>query len=332
VLSVPLALRQREIEREIDQLYRGVLVGAVIVVLFAAGLGASVAGRISDPVARLTRAARQIAAGRLDVRVVADTADELRRLVDDFNTMTSTLAAQRAELARTQQIKAWAQMARQVAHEIKNPLTPIQLSAEHLQRVHEDQGRPLGAVFDQCLTTILRQVRLLRQIAGEFSTFAAEPTARPGSVAVTDLVEDVVGPYRPGLGRKHTIEVDVPATLPPLWIDRTLILRALTNVVENALQAMPDGGTLRVSAVLDGAMTEIAVRDTGVGMDAESVRRAFEPYFSTKTAGSGLGLANAKRNVELCGGSMTLSSEFGRGTTVTLRLPVAAPHAGSSPA
>ena len=98
VLSVPLALRQREIEREIDELYRGVLVGAVIVVLFAAGLGASVAGRISDPVARLTRAARQIAAGRLDVRVVADTADELRRLVDDFNTMTvhARRAARRA--------------------------------------------------------------------------------------------------------------------------------------------------------------------------------------------------------------------------------------------
>ena len=175
VLSVPLALRQREIEREIDELNRGVLVGAVFVVLFAAGLGASVAGRISDPVARLTRATRQIAAGRLDVRIVADTADELRRLVDDFNTMAATLGAQRAELARTHQLKAWAEMARQVAHEIKNPLTPIQLAAEHLQRVHEDQHRPLGAVFDQCVTTILGQVRLLRQIAGEFSTFAGEP-------------------------------------------------------------------------------------------------------------------------------------------------------------
>src|SRR4029077_5202014 len=100
---------------------------------------------------------------------------------------------------------------------------------------------------------------------------------------------------------------------------RTLILRALTNVVENALQAMPDGGTLRVSASLDRAMAEIAVSDTGVGMDAEAGGGAFGPYFSTKTAGSGLGLANAKRNVELCGGTMTLSSEFGRGTTVTLR-------------
>jgi signal transduction histidine kinase len=326
VLSVPLALRQREIEREIDELYRGVLVGAVIVVLFAAGLGASVAGRISDPVARLTQAARQIAAGRLDVRVVAETADELRRLVDDFNTMTSTLASQRAELARTQQLKAWAEMARQVAHEIKNPLTPIQLAAEHLQRVHEDSKRPLGAVFDQCVTTILRQVRLLRQIAGEFSTFAAEPVARPTVVAVPELIEEVVAPYRPGLGRHHRIDVDTAPDLPAVLVDRTLVARALTNVIENALQAMPDGGRLHIAAERKGAAVEVAIRDTGVGMDKESVRRAFEPYFSTKTAGSGLGLANAKRNVELCGGTMTLESEAGRGTTVTLTLPAAPPR------
>ncbi len=332
VLSVPLALRQREIEREIDDLYRGVLVGAVIVVLFAAGLGASVAGRISDPVARLTQAARQIAAGRLDVRVVAETADELRRLVDDFNTMAATLASQRAELARTHQLKAWAEMARQVAHEIKNPLTPIQLAAEHLQRVHEDSKRPLGGVFDQCVTTILRQVRLLRQIAGEFSTFAAEPVARPGVVSVPELIEDVVGPYRPGLGRQHRIDVDAPTDLPPVWIDRTLVARALTNVIENALQAMPEGGRLHLAAARAGATVEIAIRDTGVGMDTEAVRRAFEPYFSTKTVGSGLGLANAKRNVELCGGTMTLESEAGRGTTVTLTLPAVPPPGASAPA
>ncbi len=155
VLSVPLASRQREIELESDELYRGVLVGSVVVVLFAAGLGAWFASRVSDPVSRLTRATRLIAAGRLDVRIAADTADELRRLVDDFNTMTATLVAQRAELARANQLKAWNEMARQVAHEIKNPLTPIQLAAEHLQRVHIDQGRPLGSVFDQCVDTVL---------------------------------------------------------------------------------------------------------------------------------------------------------------------------------
>ena len=324
VLSVPLALRQREIAQQLEQLNRGMLIAAVIVVLFAAGLGASVAGRVSDPVARLTRATRQIAAGRLDVRIVADTADELRRLVDDFNSMAETLAAQRSELARTNQLKAWAEMARQVAHEIKNPLTPIQLAAEHLQRVHEDQGRPLGAVFDQCVTTIVRQVRLLRQIASEFSNFAGQPAPRPAVIPVASLVNDVLEGYR--VGGQVRLEVDLPERLPPVRVDRTLILRALTNIVENAVQAMPGGGTLGVRAAAHDAGVSIVIGDTGVGMDAVAVERAFEPYFSTKTAGSGLGLANAKRNIELSGGTISLVSTTGVGTTVTITLPAAPPH------
>ena len=329
VLTVPLATRQREIDAQIDELNRGVLVGAVVVVLFAAGLGASVAGRVSDPVARLTRATRLIAAGRLDVRLVADTADELGRLVEDFNSMARTLVANREELARSNQLQAWAEMARQVAHEIKNPLTPIQLAAEHLQRVHEDQNRPLGAVFDQCLSTVLGQVRLLRRIASEFSNFAGQPTPRFAPADVAAIVESVVGPYRLGVSDRITITVSLPPDLPAVHVDRTLIARAFTNLVENAVQAMASGGTLLVSGrrVPDGV--ELTFADTGPGMDAEGVRRAFEPYFSTKTAGSGLGLANARRHIELCHGTIQLSSTEGAGTTVTVTLPTAAPPGGA---
>ncbi len=330
VISVPLGTRQREIEHEIDELNRRMLVGAVVVVLFAAGLGASVAGRVSDPVARLTRAARQIAAGRLNVRIVADTADELRRLVDDFNTMAETLVTQRAELARTNQLKAWAQMSRQVAHEIKNPLTPIHLAAEHLQRVHEDHGRPMGAVVEQCVGTILRQVRLLRQIASDFSNFAAEPTPRFEVVDVADLIDEVVGPYEPGTAGRVEIVRDVAPDLPAVRIDRTLVARALTNLIENAIQAMPEGGRITLVARAAASAVTVGVTDTGVGMDLEAAGRAFEPYFSTKTGGSGLGLPNAKRYVELSGGTVTLASAPGRGTTITLNLPADHPEEHAS--
>jgi nitrogen fixation/metabolism regulation signal transduction histidine kinase len=221
-------------------------------------------------------------------------------------------------------------MARQVAHEIKNPLTPIQLAAEHLQRVHADSNRPLGAVFDQCVTTILGQVKLLRQIAGEFSTYAVEPTVRPDFVQMPILIDDVVRPYRAGLSAKVRVEVDVSSSVPPAWIDRTLVSRALTNLFENALQAMPDGGTLRVGAVAASGAIVLTVSDTGVGMDTEQVQRAFEPYFSTKTGGSGLGLPNAKRNIERCGGTLTIASAPGRGTTMTVTLPVAPPAHGEA--
>jgi signal transduction histidine kinase len=323
ILTVPLATRQREIEREIDELTRGVLAGTVLLVVFAAALGASVAARVSDPVARLTRATRLIAAGRLDERLVADTADELGRLVEDFNSMTDTLVAQRAELARANQLKAWAEMSRQVAHEVKNPLTPIQLAAEHLQRVHDDQGRPLGGVVDLCLNTILKQVKLLRRIASEFSTFATQPTQRLEPVQIAELLESVVEPYRPGLPENVRLQLDLASSLPLVRCDRTQMARALTNLVENALQAMPNGGSLRVAAHTDGTSVVIAVTDTGAGMDAEGARRAFEPYFSTKTGGSGLGLANAKRIVEGSGGAIALSTVPGQGTTVTITLPSA---------
>jgi signal transduction histidine kinase len=330
VLVVPLANRQREIEREVDDLNRGVLVGATLVILFAAGLGASVAGRVSDPVSRLTRATRLIAAGRLDVRITADTADELRRLVDDFNSMTETLVAQRAALARTNQLKAWNEMARQVAHEIKNPLTPIQLATEHLQRVHDDRGQPLGSVFAQCVSTILGQVRLLRQIASEFSNFAGEPQSRPEAVALPALLASLVEPYRLGLAGRITLRVDAPEDLPAILADRTLLSRALTNLIENAIQAMPGRGELAIAATRDDDRVRMTVADTGVGMDEATAARAFEPYFSTKTGGSGLGLANARRNIEMSGGTVELSSTPGVGTRITITLPVAAPPAASA--
>jgi signal transduction histidine kinase len=323
VLSIPLASRQREIEREIDELNRGVLVGAVFVVLFAAALGASVAGRISDPVKRLSDATRLIADDKLDVRLVAETSDELSRLIDDFNTMAERLRANRAELARANQLEAWAEMARQVAHEIKNPLTPIQLATEHLDHVHTDRGRPLGAAFEQCVTTILRQVRLLRQIASEFSTFAGQPTPRLAAVPLPEVLEEIVQPYRIGLRADCTIDLQVPAELPRVWADRTLIARALTNLMENALQAMPGGGVLRIATDTDESdesTVAVTFTDTGVGMDAEAAARAFEPYFSTKTGGSGLGLANARRNIEICGGSIVLTSAPGQGTSVRVTL------------
>src|SRR5262245_64303299 len=116
--------------------------------------------------------------------------------------MARDLQRQRAELERTNRLEAWAEMARQVAHEIKNPLTPIQLNAEHLRRVHADRGEPLGPVLQQSVGTILDQVKLLRQIASEFSSFGSSPTAKPSDVDVSTLLHEIVDPYRAGLSER----------------------------------------------------------------------------------------------------------------------------------
>ena len=322
MLTVPLTSRQQEIETQIDTLDRRVLLGALLFVFGGAGIGYWLAERIADPVNRLTRATRRIARGDLDARIAATSSDELRRLVEDFNRMAGELQRQQKELERTHRLEAWAEMARQVAHEIKNPLTPIQLNAEHLRRVHADKGKPLSPVLEECVSTILTQVTLLRQIASEFSSFASSPTARPAPVDVGALLQETLHPYRVGLSDRIRFDVDIPDALPQVLADRTLVSRALTNVIENALHAMPGSGTLGVTASADPESVYIRVADTGVGMDAEALARAFEPYFSTKATGTGLGLPIARRNIELSGGTITVASERDRGTTVTLLLPI----------
>jgi signal transduction histidine kinase len=327
LVTVPVTLRPSEIERQIDELDRLVLFGAILFSLFGGATGYWFAERIAGPVNRLTRATRRIARGDLNARIAATSGDELGRLGQDFNQMAADLERQRTELERTQRLAAWADMARQVAHDIKNPLTPIQLSAEHLRRVNEDHGRPLSPVLDECVTAILGQVRLLRQIAGEFSSFASSPTARPEPTNLPALIEEVVAPYRTGLSGRISIVLEAQDDLPPVATDRTLLARALTNVLENALHAMPGTGELTVATRVirdrhPAAIIEIT--DTGVGMDEEALSKIFQPYFSTKATGTGLGLTIAKRNVELNGGTIQVASARGVGTTVTLTLPLAA--------
>ncbi len=203
IVTVPLPLRKLEIERQIDALDRQVIFGAVLFSLLGAGIGYWMAERIADPINRLSHATRRIARGDLDAHLAVASADELGRLVEDFNRMADDLKRQRADLERTQRLEAWADMARQVAHDIKNPLTPIQLSAEHAQRVNVDRGRPLSPVLDDCVHAILTQVSLLRQISSEFSSFASSPTARPEPTALAAIIDEVVTPYRTGLERAH---------------------------------------------------------------------------------------------------------------------------------
>jgi len=323
VLTVPLTTQQREIEREVDEIDRGVHLAALFFILVGAAMGLSMAERIADPVRRLTLATRRIASGDFDARIAVRSSDELRRLVDAFNSMAAELKAQRTQLERTHRLEAWAEMARQVAHEIKNPLTPIQLSAEHLRRVHADRGEPMGPVLEGCVNSILGQVRLLRQISSEFSNFASSPTARPALLDLPELVSEVVDPYRTGLEGRITIDNRVTGPLPPVFVDRMLIGRALSNIVENALHAMPGRGSLTLTAAAASGAVIVRISDTGVGMDEEALSRVFEPYFSTKATGTGLGLPIARRNVELSGGRIEVESVKGQGTTVILHLPTA---------
>jgi signal transduction histidine kinase/HAMP domain-containing protein len=227
------------------------------------------------------------------------------------------------ESMRSGRLAAWADMARRIAHEIKNPLTPIRLAAEHLQRVHQRQDPDFATTLDKTTTTILHQVEALREIASTFSLYARLPEKQPRLVAADDLLAETLAPYGDTLPPHVRLAVDRPDSLPSLWIDPALIKRALVNLIENSLQAMPDGGILTIRARTDAQLLHLEITDTGGGMDGATLERVFEPYFSTRDAGTGLGLAIARRTVEEHGGQLNARSQPGQGTTFAMVLPIA---------
>jgi signal transduction histidine kinase len=323
VLSIPLAPRQREVEATVDDLDRLIRLASLVFLGLAALLAHSVARRISGPISALTAATRRVAEGDLATRVAAVSRDELQTLVDSFNHMAGDLDRQRRDLERSNRLATWADMARQVAHEVKNPLTPIQLSAEHLRRVWRDRRSEFEGALDACTTTILQQVATLREIVTEFSAFARPPAAVPEAQAPLRLVEEVVAPYRAVLPPGVTLTVSAESDLPAIEGDRRLLGRAIVNLVENALQAVGDRGRIQVGLRTSEARSrvELTVTDSGPGIDAALVERVFEPFFSTKSGGSGLGLPLVRKIAEDHGGGVALARLPEGGTRALLWLP-----------
>jgi signal transduction histidine kinase len=241
------------------------------------------------------------------------------------------------DIVKSGRLAAWAEAARRVAHEVKNPLTPIQLSVEHVRRLWRAGDARFGTVLQECLDNIQGQVKALRQIATEFSAYARLPRLRPEPTRIEDLLSEVLRPYAAAPPQGVELTSIFEPGLPDLRVDRAVIMRVLVNLVENALQAMPAGGRLEIAARraprgaashpgrrAAGDTVRITVRDTGGGIEPAVLTRIFEPYFSTKSGGSGLGLAIARNAIEEHGGTIDIDSRPGAGTTVTIDLPAPA--------
>jgi signal transduction histidine kinase len=227
------------------------------------------------------------------------------------------------DMMRSNQLEAWAEMARAIAHEIKNPLTPIQLSTEHLTRLLRDRLAQPSPEIEACIENVTKQVRALREIAAEFSTYAKLPTLRTEPTDPVAFLREIAATYRSGPPPGVAVEERYEPT-PPIAADRRVLGRAIVNLVENALQAMPEGGTLTFAArPSPGGGTILTVADTGTGLDPSVQRHLFQPYFSTKSSGTGLGLAIVRRAVEAHGGSIDVESSQGEGTAFHIRLPAA---------
>ena len=226
------------------------------------------------------------------------------------------------EVLRAQRLQAWAEMARIIAHEIKNPLTPIRLSTEHMLEVQKRDPGHFDEVFERCTRNILRQVDELQQIAQEFSVYSRIPRldAQPGDLAAT--VGEVVETYSAASPPGVEVRFAAPPAALPARFDARLLRRALRNLLENALRASGRRGEVEVRVERRDGAAAITVADRGPGVPAELLQRIFDPYFSTHDTGTGLGLPIARRIVEEHGGTIAAKNRIGGGLEVVIMIPV----------
>lgn len=324
IVRVNLQNREAQVAAVLTDLDARMRLAALSLLAVATLLAWFLARRISGPVLEMTEASRRIAHGDLSVRVPVRTDDEVGDLALSFNSMARELARQQGEIERRERLAAWADMAAQVAHEVKNPLTPIQLSAEHLQRAYRASGLvsdSFASVVAVCTRTILESVHKLRDIAAEFAAFVREPADPRHRTDLAAVAGAVVAPYEGVLpeGLRLVTRIEGPCVT---LGETKLVERAIRNLIENSLQAVGSAGEIRVRCGVSGDSGELVIEDTGPGFDEETRARLFEPFFSTKTQGSGLGLALVRKVAEDLGGSASLERD-GAWTRATFRLPLA---------
>jgi nitrogen fixation/metabolism regulation signal transduction histidine kinase len=283
-------------------------------------LGLLLARRISRPVDALARGARAIADGELGHQVLARASGELAELVEAFNAMSRDLRTTTERAAVAERVAAWQGVARRLAHEIKNPLTPIRMSVETLLAAHRARRADFDEIFAESAKAVLEEVERLRRIVDEFSRFARLPKPVLGREDLSEIVASVLALYgAPGDGVR--LERDLAADL-LVEVDRDQITQVLINLLANAEQAMPAGGRVVVRAgAAAGGEVFLEVEDEGPGIRPEDRPRLFEPYFTTKEGGTGLGLAIALRIAQEHGGRLCEAGRPGRGACFRLELP-----------
>jgi signal transduction histidine kinase len=337
VLAVLLLANSRRGMVEVQRHIRAIAFGvAGIGILFAIGASLWIAARVSRPIEQLAAAAGEVAAGRWDAHVAVHGNDEVGALARSFNRMTSQLVEQRGQLVQSERVAAWRELARRLAHELKNPLFPLQLTVENMIRARQLSPAKFDSMFDEVFTegaaTLQSEIANLKTIIGRFSDFSRMPKPQKERIDVRDVVLRALTLYKPAM-QEHVppITLQSDADQSPLRIsaDPELLHRAISNLVLNAIDAMPEGGHLAASAARkDNGAIEIRVSDSGGGLAAEECERLFTPYYTTKEYGTGLGLAIVQSIVADHHGKVSVASRPGAGATFIIELPALDESAG----
>jgi two-component system nitrogen regulation sensor histidine kinase NtrY len=315
------------LERRIRWLALGVGAVGLLLGLLLSWWGAA---RVTRPVLKLAAAAREVSHGNWNARVDVRGNDEVGQLGKSFNQMTVQLVEQRERLVQVERVAAWRELARRLAHELKNPLFPLQTTVENLQRAREQNSGQFDEVFRESTGIMLSEIENLKAIVSRFSDFAKMPQPELAPVNLNEIVRTAVKLFEAQFGAVGrppiTPELHLEENLPIIQADATLLHRSIENLILNAMDAMPAGGVLmlRTQSIEGGVSLEVS--DTGTGLTPEESERIFTPYYTSKQHGSGLGLAIVQAIVADHGGRISVESESGVGTSFHIELPASPPH------
>jgi signal transduction histidine kinase len=310
-----------EVQQHIKAIAYGVAGGGI---LFAIAASLWIAARVSRPIEQLARAAGEVADGRWETRVSVGSHDEVGVLANTFNRMTSQLVEQRERLVQAERVAAWRDLARRLAHELNNPLFPLQLTVENMVRARHLPQEQCDEIFEESTATLMAEIANLKTIIARFSDFSKMPKPQEANLDVREVMQRVLALFAPTLDqREQSITLTTHIAPDPLMVsaDADLLHRALSNLVLNAIDAMPDGGTLTAVAARKSDVVQIRIADTGTGLTPEECQRLFTPYYTTKQHGTGLGLAIVQSVVADHHGTITVESIQGSGATFVIELP-----------
>jgi signal transduction histidine kinase len=277
------------------------------------------------PIHNIVDAAGRIAAGDLTPDLSTERRDEIGELTQSFNFMVQKLREKRAleeKLREVEHLSGIGQFVRDIAHEIRNPLNFISLSIDHLKEKYVPLENSKKEKFESLIISIKQEIQRLNRLVGDFLDYGRPIQLSLREVDLVGLIEEVMALVL-AKAEKDNIEINRQyEVLPKLSLDPELIKTCIFNIVLNAFQAMPDGGRLTVSTKTSDGKVSVVIEDTGIGVSRENLSKVFDPFFSTKEKGLGLGLAMTKRVVEEHGGKVEFQSKEGKGSTITMSFPI----------
>jgi nitrogen fixation/metabolism regulation signal transduction histidine kinase len=318
-LNLPYFAKETELKRDISTFLVALINIYVLLFSLAILIAFLISNRITEPLRIIQQSLKRTKLGAINQPIFWRNQDEIGALINEYNRMLEELQRSAELLAKSERESAWREMAKQVAHEIKNPLTPMKLGVQHLQRAWNDNHPNKDEMIKRISNTLIEQIETLSNIATEFSNFAKLPKPEFDKVNLSSVLQTTVDLYN----QSENVDITLSKPADEVFItgDKDQLLRVFSNLVKNAVQAIPEEqyGKIQIQLLEDGSFYKVTVADNGTGIADDLIDKIFVPNFTTKTSGTGLGLAMVKSMVEGMRGSIYFDTKVGEGTVFTLR-------------